>query len=109
MACMAGRCVCPECGGRIQIVAVFALFVMMGWRHMELEEIVAAGAVVFYDKKTDILIAWDGDSGFLIYAGRFDGAYDVIDSFCQDARSVAAARIAAGLWFRQHEIFHPGP
>ena len=76
---------------------------------MELEEIVAAGAVVFYHKATDVLIAWDGEGGFLVYAGKFDGDYDLIDTFCQDAQSVAAANAAAGLWFRRRATFNPGP
>ena len=76
---------------------------------MELEEIVAAGAVVFYSKETDVLIAWDGESGFLVYAGKFNGDYDAIDSFCRNVQSAAAARTAAGLWFRERTVFSPGP
>ncbi len=82
---------------------------MCGGNIMELEEIVGVGAVVFYNRETDILIAWNGEIEFPVYAGKFNGDYDQIDSFYRDVQSVAAAGKAAEMWFQEHATFNPGP
>jgi len=76
---------------------------------MELQDIVGAGAVVFYNRETDILVAWDGGIEFPVYAGKFNGDSDRIDTFYKDVHSVAAAAKAAEMWFQEHATFNPGP
>lgn len=76
---------------------------------MELYAIVQQGAVVFLHRETDILITWDGAILFQVYAGRFDGNYDHIDSFYRELKSLAAAQEAAKMWFTEHGTFNPGP
>lgn len=76
---------------------------------MLLAEMVADGAVVFADAETDIVIVWNGEIGFTVYAGKFDGHYDNIDSFYHNVQSLAAAKTAAKMWFQEHSTFNPGP
>lgn len=76
---------------------------------MKLAEIVQKQAIVFLDSETEILIAWNGQICFEVFAGKFDGNYDLIDSFYQEIKSLAAAQEVAKMWFQQHGTFNPGP
>ena len=76
---------------------------------MTLEEMVAHGAIVFASQETDIAVAWDGGIHFEVYAGKFDGDYDSIDSFYYEVQTLPAAKEAAKTWFQEHGTFNPGP
>ena len=76
---------------------------------MHISEIVEKGAILFLDKESDILITWDGQINFAVYAGKFDGDYDLLDEFYKDIKSMAAAREVAKMWFQDHSIYSPGP
>ena len=75
----------------------------------KLHEMILTGAVIFADKETDITITWDGSICFTIYAGKFDGDYDNIDSFYREVTSLQAAQQVAKMWFQEHSTFNPGP
>lgn len=76
---------------------------------LDLYAITKQESVVFADRETDILLAWNGEIEFTVYAGRFDGNYDNIDSFYHDVKNVSEARIIANQWFVRHATFNPGP
>lgn len=64
---------------------------------------------MFGDEDTDILIAWDGKIEFTVFAGRFNGEFDLIDTFHRSLVSLEAAREASRRWFHAHATFNPGP
>lgn len=72
-------------------------------------EITENEAVVFADQETDILLCWNGEIEFAVYAGQFDGNYDHIDSFYNNVKNMQEARIIAQQWFTQHATLNPGP
>ena len=76
---------------------------------LDIHEIIARNNLVFSNKETDMLIAWDGGIVFEVYAGRFDSSYDCIDSFYQKVSDIQAARACASLWYQEHSRFNPGP
>lgn len=76
---------------------------------MHLHRILAQDYLVFSDEKTDMLIAWDGTTGFNVFSGKFNGDYDNIHGFCHEVTTVEAAREVARMWFQQHATFNPGP
>ena len=77
---------------------------------MKLDEIIQKfGAIVFLDKKTDILIAWNGEIQFEVFSGRFDGNYDHLDTFYKIVKTVDAAMLVAQNWLQEHATFNPGP
>ncbi len=76
---------------------------------MHIGEIVEKGAIIFLDKETDILIAWDGRIDFRVYAGKFDGDYDLLDEFYKEIKTMPAAREVARMWFHDHSVYNPGP
>ena len=76
---------------------------------LSVHEIVKKNSIVFGDKDTDILLVWDGGIGFEVYAGRFDGSYDCIDSFYKKVSDINGARACAELWYRENSLFNPGP
>ena len=76
---------------------------------MTIYEILETKVIVFADKESDILLAWNGQIEFEVYAGRFDGNYDSIDSFYREVSSVITAKEVAKLWFQEHSTFNPGP
>ena len=67
------------------------------------------GAIVFSNDETDIILTWDGTMQYNVFAGRFDGRYDLIDTFFRDGGSVETARIVAADWYKEHSSFNPGP
>ena len=75
---------------------------------MTIHDLVEKSNLVFSNKDTDMLITWDGGIVFEVYAGRFDGSYDCIDSFYQKVSDINAARACADLWYREHSRFNPG-
>ena len=76
---------------------------------MKLVEIIKHNAVVFLDEETDILISWNGEILFHVFAGKFDGSYDNIDDFYHKVTTLAAAKTAAEMCFQEHSNFNPGP
>ena len=76
---------------------------------MTLDRIVENDAVLYFDKQTDFLIAWDGAIQFSVYAGRFNGEYDSIDVFYHEAKTLKGAKEVAKIWIHEHSTFSPGP
>ena len=76
---------------------------------MNLHQILGNAAVIFSDEKSDILLAWNGEIGFEVFAGKFNGDYDKIDDFYREVKTLAAAREVARIWFQEHASFNPGP
>lgn len=76
---------------------------------LTIHEIIKKTNVIFSKQDTDMLIAWDGGIVFEVYAGRFDGSYDCIDSFYQKVSDIGSARACADTWYQEHARFNPGP
>lgn len=76
---------------------------------MRIHKIVESFAIIFLDEETDILVAWDGSINFQVYAGKFDGDYDLLDEFYKEVKTMPAAREIAKMWFHQHAVYNPGP
>lgn len=79
------------------------------YKEINVHDVIHHGAIVFSDEETDILLAWDGALKYSVFAGRFDGRYDLIDTFYRDTSNLEASRIITREWFRSHGTFNPGP
>lgn len=79
------------------------------FKAINVHEVLNYGAVVFGDAETDIMLTWNGDMEYNVFAGRFDGRYDLIDTFHRETGDIKASRLITQEWFRQHATFNPGP